>query len=620
LFNLHCFIFQPQIRYYYMGLNEKKTENLVRNQFRKLGYYDNTDLVIEEQKSDNSLISNLLKKASKKGMGMGYPEFIIYNKEKSDFIIVIECKADIRKHESANHDKFADYAVDGALWYASHLSKEFDVLAIGVSGQEKRELKVSHSLMLKNAKENDGIFPADAFLSFDNYYKGYIESPIKFHQDYLEMLKYSQDLNQTLHAKKIKESQRSLLISGVLIALQNEAFVTSFKKYKTASRLSESIVQTIVNELTDASIDNSKVANLRQAYSFIITHTTLSTDKDFFIALITNINDKINSFIKTHRYFDTLGQFYIEFLRYANNDKGLGIVLTPPHITELFSDVAQVNKNSVIIDNCCGTSGFMISAMKKMIADAKDDTKKIDAIKSDQIIGIEFQDDIYALAVSNMIIHGDGKTNVYHGDCFDLASKLTQKGTVGFLNPPYKSKKSDKEELEFVLNNLEMLEKNGKCLAIIPMRCVLAQKGIGYEFKKKLLEYHTLEAVMSMPDDLFHNSNVMAVTCIVVFTAHVPHAPQKKTWFGYWKDDKYEKVKNRGRIDVNNQWEDLKQQWLTAYFNRESIKGVSVARKVEASDEWCAEAYMETDYSDLNEQDFVEELKKFMIFKTIQDK
>lgn len=620
MFNLHCFIFQPQIRYYYMGLNEKKTENLVRNQFRKLGYYDNTDLVIEEQKSDNSLISNLLKKASKKGMGMGYPEFIIYNKEKSDFIIVIECKADIRKHESANHDKFADYAVDGALWYASHLSKEFDVLAIGVSGQEKRELKVSHSLMLKNAKENDGIFPADAFLSFDNYYKGYIESPIKFHQDYLEMLKYSQDLNQTLHAKKIKESQRSLLISGVLIALQNEAFVTSFKKYKTASRLSESIVQTIVNELTDASIDNSKVANLRQAYSFIITHTTLSTDKDFFIALITNINDKINSFIKTHRYFDTLGQFYIEFLRYANNDKGLGIVLTPPHITELFSDVAQVNKNSVIIDNCCGTSGFMISAMKKMIADAKDDTKKIDAIKSDQIIGIEFQDDIYALAVSNMIIHGDGKTNVYHGDCFDLASKLTQKGTVGFLNPPYKSKKSDKEELEFVLNNLEMLEKNGKCLAIIPMRCVLAQKGIGYEFKKKLLEYHTLEAVMSMPDDLFHNSNVMAVTCIVVFTAHVPHAPQKKTWFGYWKDDKYEKVKNRGRIDVNNQWEDLKQQWLTAYFNRESIKGVSVARKVEASDEWCAEAYMETDYSDLNEQDFVEELKKFMIFKTIQDK
>jgi len=600
-----------------MGLNEKKTENLVRNQFRKLGYYDNTDLVIEEQKSDNSLISNLLKKASKKGMGMGYPEFIIYNKEKSDFIIVIECKADIRKHESANHDKFADYAVDGALWYASHLSKEFDVLAIGVSGQEKRELKVSHSLMLKNTKENDGIFPADAFLSFDNYYKGYIESPIKFHQDYLEMLKYSQDLNQTLHAKKIKESQRSLLISGVLIALQNEAFVTSFKKYKTASRLSESIVQTIVNELTDASIDNSKVANLRQAYSFIITHTTLSTDKDFFIALITNINDKINSFIKTHRYFDTLGQFYIEFLRYANNDKGLGIVLTPPHITELFSDVAQVNKNSVIIDNCCGTSGFMISAMKKMIADAKDDTKKIDAIKSDQIIGIEFQDDIYALAVSNMIIHGDGKTNVYHGDCFDLASKLTQKGTVGFLNPTYKSKKSDKEELEFVLNNLEMLEKNGKCLAIIPMRCVLAQKGIGYEFKKKLLEYHTLEAVMSMPDDLFHNSNVMAVTCIVVFTAHVPHAPQKKTWFGYWKDDKYEKVKNRGRIDVNNQWEDLKQQWLTAYFNRESIKGVSVARKVEASDEWCAEAYMETDYSDLNEQDFVEELKKYMAFKII---
>jgi len=600
-----------------MRLNEKKTENLVRNQFRALGYYDNSEIVIEEQKSDNSLIDNLLKKASKKGAGAGYPEFIIYSKEKSDFLIVIECKADIRKHESAHQDKFADYAVDGALWYASHLSKEFDVLAIGVSGEKKQNLKISHFLVLKNTKKNEGIFSNDSFLSFEDYYKGYIESPLKFQQDYLEMLRYSQDLNETLHAKKIKESQKSLLISGILIALQNEAFVTSYKKYKTASRLSESILQTIVNELTDASIDNTKVANMRQAYSFITTHSTLSTDKDFFVTLITDINHKINAFIKTHRYFDTLGQFYIEFLRYANNDKGLGIVLTPPHITELFSDVAQVDKNSIIVDNCCGTSGFMISAMKKMIADAKGDSQKIDTIKNEQILGIEFQDDIYALAVSNMIIHGDGKTNVYQGDCFDLVNQLPRKGTVGFLNPPYKTKKTDKEELEFVLNNLEMLEKNGTCMAIIPMRCMLAQKGIGYELKKKLLEYHTLEAVMSMPDELFHNSNVMAVTCIVVVTAHVPHPPQKKTWFGYWKDDKFEKVKNRGRIDLNNLWNDLKEEWLAAYFNREITKGFSVTRKVDASDEWCAEAYMETDYTDLTKAGFVEELKKYMAFKII---
>jgi type I restriction enzyme M protein len=117
--------------------------------------------------------------------------------------------------------------------------------------------------------------------------------------------------------------------------------------------------------------------------------------------------------MKTHKYFDTLGQFYIEFLRYANSDKGLGIVLTPPHITDLFSELAGVNQDSIILDNCMGTGGFLISAMKTMIKQAKGNQTKIENIKKTQLIGIEYQDDIYALGISNMIIHGDGKTNVF---------------------------------------------------------------------------------------------------------------------------------------------------------------------------------------------------------------
>ncbi|GAB1458203.1 hypothetical protein MASR2M48_35110 [Spirochaetota bacterium] len=79
--------------------------------------------------------------------------------------------------------------------------------------------------------------------------------------------------------------------------------------------------------------------------------------------LIQSIDEKINRFIRTYKYYDTLGQFYIEFLRYANNDKGLGIVLTPLHITELFVDLAGVSSTSIVYDNCCGTSGFLISSM-----------------------------------------------------------------------------------------------------------------------------------------------------------------------------------------------------------------------------------------------------------------
>ena len=132
-----------------------------------------------------------------------------------------------------------------------------------------------------------------------------------------------------------------------------------------------------------------------------------------------NLEEKINNFLKTYKYYDILGQFYIEFLRYANNDKGLGIVLTPPHITELFSDIANVNRGSVVLDNCTGTGGFLISAMRKMIKDAKGDSKKEKQIKDKQLIGIEFQHEIFALICSNMYIHGDGRSNLIKGSCFD---------------------------------------------------------------------------------------------------------------------------------------------------------------------------------------------------------
>ena len=111
-------------------------------------------------------------------------------------------------------------------------------------------------------------------------------------------------------------------------------------------------MSTIENEFTNANLIQENITNLKHAFSFIQTSTTLTRDKEFFESLILNIDENVNDFMKTHHYFDTLGQFYIEFLRYANNDKGLGIVLTPPHITGLFTELAGVDKDSVVYDNC----------------------------------------------------------------------------------------------------------------------------------------------------------------------------------------------------------------------------------------------------------------------------
>ena len=512
-----------------MALNERKTEDLVDGSLRKHGYYlRDSGIVVEKQKSDSPRLQRLLETASKQGGGVGKPEFLIHSRMRADFLIVIECKADCSKHESINRDRYAEYAVDGALLYGSYLSKEYDVLSIGVSGQTKEELRVSHYLFLKGTSGPHAVF-GNKVLPFEDYHLGYISDPRKFSQDYDRLLGYSRELNEILHAKKIKESQRSLLISGILIALENQAFEASFKKYDTAQQLANNLVNIIIDQLSKSDLPQSKLETLRQGFSFIKTHATLSKDKKFFHELISGIDEHINSFRKTHKYFDTLGQFYIEFLRYANNDKGLGIVLTPPHITGLFSLLANVNKDSIVLDNTCGTGGFLISAMQEMVADAKGDFRKIRSIQRQQLVGIEYQDDIYALAVTNMVLHDDGKSNIYQGDCFALTEEIAKKyrPNVGLLNPPYKTKRSDIEELEFVLNNLEALQQGGICVAIVPMSSVLAPNGVGLELKRRLLSKHTLEAVLSMPGELFHNSKVGVVTSSLVVTAHVPH-PSKK--------------------------------------------------------------------------------------------
>ena len=594
-------------------MNERKTEIITREYLEKSGYY--SDYVsVEEQQSDNPRIAKLLKQASKRGTSRGMPEFIISSDKFPNLIIVIECKADTKKHISTSLDRFDSYACDGALLYASYLSKEFDVIAIGVSGESKSEIKIDCFLQLE--KEPNHIeFGPKTILPFQDFYNLYIQTPEKFNVDYNNLLSYTQRLNKKLHQLKIKESQRSLLISSILIALKNPAFISGYKKHKTAKQLTESLVQTVVYELDDSNIPKEKISNLTHAYTFIKTHTILSTKKDKLEDLISEIDQEINGFISTYQFFDTLGQFYIEFLRYANNDKGLGIVLTPPHITELFAEIALVNKDSIILDNCCGTGGFLISCMKKMVDDCNGDSSKIAEVKNNQIIGIEYQDDIYALAISNMILQDDGKSSIKNVNCFDIVNEIRNlHPNIGLLNPPYKSEKTDREELEFVINNLEMLEVGGTCISLIPISCVLADKGENYRLKQKLMDHHTIEAVMSLPEDLFHNSKVGVITCALVITAKIPHPNNKKTWLGYWRNDGFIKVKGKGRIDKKHKWQVIKDKWVSTFLNRDVEEGYSVKQILNPEDEWCVEAYLKTDYSKIDQNAFEKELRKYIAF------
>jgi type I restriction-modification system DNA methylase subunit len=610
-------------------LNERKTEDLVEHRLRALGYYSpKAEIVVEKQHSDLPRINKLLEYASKTGGGVGKPEFIIRSNKISDFIIIVECKANPAKHESATRTKYSEFAVDGVLLYASFLAKDFDVLALAVSGQHESEIRISHFLHLRGAPKPASWAAASDLVSFEEYYEAFLTSEIKFRQDYDALLDYSRNLNDQLQSKKITEAQRGFLISGILIALKNRAFCQSYESHQTAKQLKTSLLQTISAEFENASIPPDKRDVLSQAFSFL---RTLPADKDFIIGLIRGINDNINTFMRTHKYYDTIGQFYVEFLRYANNDKGLGIVLTPHHIAELFALLADVNKNSIVFDNCCGTAGLLISAMKQMVRDAGADTTKQKKIKKHQLFGIEFQPSVYALAVSNMILHDDGKANVNRGDCFEDDAKILQtadesgkatgvKPTVGVLNPPYKNKRmpDDREELEFVLNNLEYLDdEGGRCVAIVPITCATNPGGAIGELKRRLMEKHTLEAVMSMPIELFHNSKTNVVTCVMVFTAHRPHSTGKKTWFGYWRDDGFIKTKHRGRSDVNGVWPTIRDGWIQAFRNREIRDGLSVMREVGPEDEWCAEAYLVANYASVGPEMLHEASRQYVISQVV---
>ena len=431
--------------------------------------------------------------------------------------------------------------------------------------------------------------------------RGYIKDPEKYRHDCDALEAYVRQLNTSLHTLKVSESNRSLLVSAVLIALKRPAFARGFAAEDDPKELAKFLVESVLANLEQAGVDGRWLAMLRQEIGFLPQAPVLTRKRNALKGIVQGIDEEINSFVKTHQYRDVLGSIYVEFLRYANSDKGLGIVLTPPHIAELFADLAGVNAKSIVYDNCAGTGGFLISAMKRMIEDANGNQCVEQRIKRSQLYGVEQQPSIFALAVSNMHVHQDGKSNIEQGDCFDEAivrRMRKRKPTVGLLNPPYKAdKKQDPEELRFVLNNLECLVQGGCCVALVPMQCALSTQRAVVELKEQLMGKHTLEAVLSLPNELFFNSNVGVVSCAMVFTAHRAHPPNKEVFLGYFKDDGFEKRKIGGRQDVNGRWAEIKERWIAHAVNHTEKPGLCVNTTLAPADEWAAEAYMETDYS-----------------------
>lgn len=608
--------------------NERLTEDMIRSHFKSDTLFN--VIKLEEQKSTNRKVNELLQKASKAktGKGAGRPEFLIsFPVQNSDYLIVVECKASIAKHQSDSLDKAKDFAVDGVLHYAKILSEDFEVIAIAASGENETELRISTYKWLKGG-DSFVDQKVDKLLPLNDYLKLFNNETFSENLKNIDIIQKAVYLNDEFHSYSITENGRCTIVSAILISLLDVPFKNSYSSYKKSSELAKALIEAIKRVLGE---DTGKIRNansMLNEFQKILNEPifkqekikrkkdeklTIEVVKDFIDYIYKNVYPLITM---EDAGIDVLGKFYTEFIRYAGSSQKQGLVLTPAHVTDLFCDLADITSDSYVYDPCCGSGGFLIAAMKRMLDLAGHDSDKKSKIKSEQLIGVERRADMFTYACSNMMFRGDGKSNIYNGDCFNLEHEIASNhsANVVFLNPPYDI--GNVGQMEFIEHGLKVISpRNGIVVAIVQMSCAIKNDKELIAIKERLLKSNRLKAVISMPDELF-NPGAAVPTCTMVWENNVPNNDYE-TWFGYLKDDGFEKRKNKGRIDVKKRWAGIRDNFIRAYKNSREIPGLSVKRAIKPADEWVAEAYMETDYSTLSDQDFINELKKYAAFKIL---
>lgn len=307
---------------------------------------------------------------------------------------------------------------------------------------------------------------------------------------------------------------------------------------------------------------------------------------------------KIKSQLKETN-MDAISLFYHVFLSYSSGGRNsLGIVLTPEHIADFMAKVINVQPGDSILDICCGT-GALLNAASHYNGGG-------------MLYGCERDEGVYDMASISQGVRYENM-RLLHSDCYKLRSSNPRlMADKGLLNPPYAMK--DHDELEFLLEELKMVRPHGLVAAIVPAKTAYVMSEPYITRRRQLLAEHTLKAVFSMPDDIFNGNGATAVTCIMVFEAHVPHDPSEKTFFGFFKDDGYKKKGKIGRIDEYRKWGEIRQRWLDLYHGNIIMDGVSILASVGAEDEWLCEAYLRNDYSKLTEDVFRRTIRDYMAY------
>lgn len=461
--------------------------------------------------------------------------------------------------------------------------------------------------------------------------------------DKIKVIDSIKALNEKLHSDGVNEKLRSQFVGTCLLALKNGLVYENIKETinpKTGKPLkAESVVINNIKDILEGLL--TKSGSINKASKLAILNNKVLDDQDVqsltyseLLDILKFIDVKIVPFIndKNTAGQDLLNLFFTTFNKYVGkSDKNQAF--TPDHICSFMSKVVGVNKYSRVLDPCCGSGAFLVRAMTDAMDDCETEEER-EKVKQEQIFGIEYEAGAFGLSSTNMLIHGDGNSNVVQDSLFNKGKWIEDNNiNVVLMNPPYNATKkfcnpdytinwdSKKKEdpskgfhfVEWVASHVSPLSKMA---VLLPMQAAIGSSNDVKDFKKKMLDNYTLEAVFSLPVEIFYPGAAAVAVCMVFDLSQKHEKANKETFFGYYRDDKFIKRKGLGRVEMtdekgNSLWAKTEELWLDLYKNRKKVAGLSVMQKIGWKDEWLAEAYMETDYSSLKSDDFEKTIRDY---------
>ena len=563
-----------------------------------------------EQESLNSEIDKALSDYFTKNGGVGanrpdaklllqdkslnfYPVLIEYKGYK-DKLVKLDADGKVENRTAKNEPNFKNinsFAVNGAVHYANailHHTSYTDIIAIGVTGHKDEAGKIHHQIgVYYVSKSNFGVgqtvgeFSDLSFLA-DKNFDAFIErvNQLSLSQEELDKIKHQREkeidssltkLNNDIYQneKGLGENDRVYLVAASIIAtlgipgkvspLEKNDLKSSTEKGNTDGEI---VVRKIEAFLGEKDLPKEKKDLIVRTLTNTLTtdninkvHNGESQLKRVFVKIV----DDLGIYYKIGLTTDFTGKLFNEMYSWLGftQDKLNDVVLTPSYVATLLVKLARVNKDSYVWDFATGSAGLLVAAMNEMLNDAKNTVnspqelaQKELKIKAEQLLGLELLSSVYMLAILNMILMGDGSSNILNKDSLtdfdgyygfgETQNKFPADAFV--LNPPYSAKGNG---MSFVEKALGMMNK-GYAAIIIQNS---AGTGKAVEYNRRILQKHTLLASIKMPIDLFIGKSSVQ-TQIYVFKVNEKHEKDEMVKFIDFSNDGYTRT-NRKKASNN---------------------------------------------------------------------